>query len=353
METAVSLEVLGVFMGMNVKKLAGLFLLLLLCWMLTGCRTRTGMGGSGNRGKETNVPFQGTSSLASSYEDEDAEDWEKKQEKNEETGDKTKENPEASRKEYDEQAPAEIVPTAGRAIHTTGEGSGTSALDEQANAAAKISMAATETAVQTVMADRAEQRGVSADAVEADSALTYYTVLLQERMGGLFECQRLSVYWETKEDHVTIFKTSQEHSLIVNAGAYDVSARLMKENLRVDDGWIGRKNPGVIVKAVDNGVLGAGISSTGKAQMVYASLTARPGFAAIDAVRNGKVILLSQALLEAPYLQTAAMLVIAKTANPALMEDVDIQRALTLLAEEAAGSALSGHYYYNGQGGFQ
>ena len=95
------------------------------------------------------------------------------------------------------------------------------------------------------MLDEAEQKGVSEDAAEADSAMTFYSVLLQERTDSLFECQRMNVYWETKEDHRTVFKTSAEHQLMLKAGAYDVSARLMEPNLHVDDGWSVRKNPGL------------------------------------------------------------------------------------------------------------
>ena len=41
-----------------------------------------------------------------------------------------------------------------------------------------------------------------------------------------------------------------------------------------------------------------------------------------------------------------AMLLLAKTANPDLYEDVDPQQALRMLTEEAAGSAAEGVYWY-------
>ena len=107
---------------------------------------------------------------------------------------------------------------------------------------------------------------VSPDADEADSALTYFTVLLQDRLESLFECQRLTVYWETEEDHVTVHKTSLEHRLILNAGAYDVSARLTEERLVVDAGWVARKNPDLIIRAVPAGVLGTGVYSAEAAE---------------------------------------------------------------------------------------
>ena len=204
---------------------------------------------------------------------------------------------------------------------------------------------AEETAVQTVAAETAEQMGVSDDADAADSALTYFTVLLQDRMGSLFECQRLNVYWETVQDHVTIHKSSPEHALILNAGCYDVSARLLPDNLLVDDGWVMRKNPGVIVKIVEDSVLNGG-----SAKAVYDSLVNREGWAAIDAVKNSRVLLLSQEMLKAPYLQTAAMVIIAGTANPALFTDVNPDEMLQMLMEEATGTLPTGSCYYKEDG---
>jgi ABC-type Fe3+-hydroxamate transport system substrate-binding protein len=119
----------------------------------------------------------------------------------------------------------------------------------------------------------------------------------------------------------------------------------------VDDGWIGRKDPGVIVKVTDRSVLGTGTVSDGPAKSLYGTLLARDGWAAMDAVRNGRVLLLSEELLEAPHLRLAAKLMIAKTANPELFADLSIDHALEMLAEEAAGSVPAGIFYYNGQGG--
>ncbi len=336
---------------MKKRKAAWLLLLPILCLALSGCRVRTTGGIRNGESREQAESLQLTGSGSLPEEAADAEETADEQEKNGEPGDRTRENPEASRKEYDENAPAEIVPGTERKIYIEGEGDGASAENEDAaEAAARLNGEAGETATQKVAAEQAEEKGVSEDAEEADSALTYYTVLLQERTGSLFECQRLNVYWETAEDHVTVFKTSPEHTLILTAGAYDVSARLLAENLRVDDGWIGRKNPDVVVKTVAGSVLGSAVSSAAAARKVYESLLARDGWTAINAVRGGRVLLLSEELLEAPHLQTAAMLMIAKTAYPELFEDTDIGKTLEMLAEEATGVIPSGTYYYTRQG---
>ena len=335
-------------MGMKVKRILLLALLLSLILLLCGCRTRTRGSGQGNRITDassglTDAAQQGeslsdSSAFSDAHEADAADD-----ESSGEPSRQTRDNPEASRKEYNENAPAEIVPGADHFLHTEGEGNGASAVNEEAEIhASQVNDHAGETATQTIAAQEAEQMGVSDDADAADSATTYFTVLLQDKMGSLFECQRLNVYWETAQDHVTIHKTFPEHTLILNAGCYDVSARLLPENLLVDDGWVVRKNPGVIVKIVDSGVL----DSEGAAKALYESLRSREGWAAIDAVKNRRILLLSQELLEAPYLQTAVLVMIAKTAYPALFTDVDLDHMLEMLTEEATGTLPTGISYY-------
>ena len=330
---------------MKMKRMIRAALLLALCLALSGCRTRTEVQAPAGGDRESGQAEQFIAAEAGAEAD--------KQEKNGEAGEQTKENPESSRKEYDETRPAEIVPGTERTLHSEGEGEGRPASGEDTDQpAAKVNDSAEETATQSVAAETAEQAGVSEEAEEADSAMRYYSVLLQERAGSLFECQRLNVYWETREDHRTVFRTSQEHSLILDAGAYDVSSRLLEENLHVDDGWILRKNPDLVVKVTGRSVLGTGVSSTEAAGRIYEGLLARDGWAAMSAVRDRRILLLSEEVLETPYLQLAAMLMIAKTASPDLYADVNIDSALAMLGEETTGSAPYGIYYYNGQGGF-
>ena len=336
------------------KRIPTMVLALLFVLLLSGCRVRT-TPGSGADARGTGAGSGEAQAVDPDTLQEHAagispDDAEAEMSGEASPGGATVENPEAARKEFDENAAAEIVPGTERAIHEAGEADGAGRTDPDAEAsAALLSEDAEETATQTVPAQEAEQVGVSDEAEMADSLLYYYTVLLEERSGSLFECKRLTVYWETTEDHVTVFKTSPEHQLILSAGAYDVSARLLEENLRVDDGWVVRKNPGVIVKIVDSGTLGSGVHSPAAAESACARLLARPEWQGIDAVRSGRVLLLSEDLLDAPYLQTAAMLMIAKTANPELYEDVDVDQALQGLIEEATGSIPDGIYYYNGQ----
>ncbi len=196
------------------------------------------------------------------------------------------------------------------------------------------------TVTETVPAEEADQLGVDESGEVAESVQTYYLTLLDSRLGDLFECKRLYVYWETAEDHRTVFKTSPEHQLILLAGAYDVSAKLLEENLTVDDGWITRKNPDAVVKVVD------GALDAAAAQSLCAELSARPDWAATPAVRSGRMLVLSGELLQSASGRTAAAVYLAKLLYPEQMQDVDADEALRALSEESAGRAPSGLYAY-------
>ena len=109
-EAAYLPEVLDVPARMRIikmKKTARIFLLLLLCLSVSGCRTRTGMNetaGSDFSEDQTGI----RPGLFSGFLPDDRTGPEE-QEKNGETGGQTKENPDASRKEYDETRPAEVM----------------------------------------------------------------------------------------------------------------------------------------------------------------------------------------------------------------------------------------------------
>ena len=275
-----------------------LFLLLTLCFALalSGCRVRTGSDGqplplngaavvAGGAGEAADADSNGQVAGTDSRQDATPEDAE--------PGGASRDDPDAVRKEYDENAPAEIVPGTERLLHGEGEGSGAPLTDTETDGATdRLNDNAAESAAQTVAAGEAEHMGVAEDAAAADSSLTYYTVLLQDRTESQFECQRAYVYWETQQDHVTIHKSASEHALILSTGAYDVSARLLPENLRVDDGWVMRKNPDVIVKVVDGCVLGSSVLSDGAAKAVVEALYARDGWQGISAVQKHQVLLL-------------------------------------------------------------
>ncbi|MGN1021473.1 MAG: hypothetical protein ACI4O7_14010 [Aristaeellaceae bacterium] len=253
-------------------------------------------------------------------------------------------DPDARRREYQEHAGAELTEGEARTLVLTG-GSGRDVIGEEEQPSADAAQEADEaslTAREILSRQEAEQLGISREAPRADTVYQFYQTLLASKVGSLFECKRLYVYWETPVDYQTVYRTSAEHSVILLAGGYDVAAKRQEDALMVDDGWISRKAPGCIVKCVDASVLGSGVRSGREARTVLAALLARPGWQAMDAVRAQKVLVLSAELLDTRWGQLAAALYMAKTMYPAEMADVDPDEALRLLAQEATGADISG-----------
>lgn len=250
----------------------------------------------------------------------------------------------SERREFSDSASGELTPDAETPLYAPTEQpvAVTVAAGENTGAPVNVEAETAElTATETVAAQEAEQLGVGEDGEVAESMQTYYLTLLADRVGPLFECKRMYVYWETESDHTTVHKSSTEHRLILDAGAYDVSAKLLEDALTVDDGWISRKNPDAVVKVAEGGAL-----DTGAARALCDELAARPDWSGIGAVRNRQIIVLSKQLLNSQAGRTAAMVYLAKLLYPAQMEDVDANEALRALTREATGSAYNGVYAY-------
>ena len=262
-----------------------------------------------------------------------------------EPDDPVTEDEESERKAYSSETDGTLAPEAEDALYTEAEGSTGSAVGEAGEDSGDVIRTQGEdgelTVTETVAADAADQLGTDENGEVADSVMTYYLTLLDDRVGDLFECKRLYVYWETSEDHRTILKSSPEHQLILGAGAYDVSAKLKEENLTVDDGWVFRKNPDVIVKVLDDTPLNAAA-----AELLCDELSARADWAEIAAVRDRRILVLSGGLLDTQAGRIAAMVFLAKGMYPEQMSDVDPEEALRALTKEARGSAATGLYAY-------
>ena len=304
-----------------------LLLTVVLLLTLTGCRTRTTVPVDPipDENGETAEDQLGQTDRAEEAESDSAAEEDVRPDADAPTAT----DPDSDRKTYAEDADAEIVPGADQALTQQGDGGKTPEHDANGGTTgAKDATTGELTATETVPADQAENTG-------ADES-------------GLFECQRFYIYWETAEDYHTVHKSSDEHQIISNAGAYDVSAKLQNDALIVDDGWIQRKDPGVIVKVVERSVLGSGVSSTRQAETVCGALKAREGWSGLDAVRNGRVILLSEELLSGQARRTGAAFLLAKAMYPSLFSDTDGGEALRALTQEAYGAPASGTFIYVG-----
>lgn len=248
------------------------------------------------------------------------------------SGEPTEQDEDTQRREYSQDASGELVPDAETPLYEPEtEGTAPSPTEGGSEAANVEDDAAERTATETVSADEAEKLGADEDGETAESVADYYIALLDSRVGSLFECKRLYVYWECAEDHRTVYRTGREHELILLSGAYDVSSKLLEENLTVDDGWVVRKNPDLIVKVYD------GEPDAASAEDVISELSSRPEWEGIGAVRNGRVVVVPSRLTETGEGRVAIAVYLAKLMYPGQLEDVDAEEALRELTGESGG----------------
>ena len=330
------------------RKALLLLTFLLLLPLLSSCRSRVMPEGQPGNDMDSSLSMVSSDSEKEGTEALEPDPGNEPDGFSEEEG-KSRENPESDRLEHDDLAEAEIRSGQSHILDVPGEGEGAPESSEDAGVKRdRLREEGDRSALQTMTDPQADTLGVSHDAEASDSAITYYTVLLSERMKSLFECQRSSVYLETVRDHETVFRASPEHLLILSSGAYDVSSRLMEENLIVDDSWIVRKNPGVIVKISEEGVLGRNVLLPLRADALRRSILAREGFEKTEAVRKDHVLLLSSDFMDEPHLRLVSSLAIAMEAAPDLFGDVKLEEALDEMCHEAWGTGYGGIFFYRG-----
>ena len=167
-----------------------------------------------------------------------------------------------------------------------------------------------------------------------------YSTLLRQGINTMFPCQLLYIYTETADDFVTVGRGSEIYRLMANAGGVNVSGRLTEDRLTVTADWVVRRNPDIIVKFVDESVLGSNISSTYFAAALNAAITERPGWGATEAVRNNRIILFSEQMLESEATQLAVKLLVARLMYPELFEDVNVNATVAELTNELSGTHI-------------
>ena len=168
---------------------------------------------------------------------------------------------------------------------------------------------------------------------------------LRAGLGALYECEKGYVYIEGVADYVTAARGSAMHSLVVEAGGYNVAEKLQGAAPVVEADWVLRKNPNVIVKCVDS--LGAGVTSSAAAQATIALLTSRPGWENIGAVMSRTIVLLSEELLKTEEGRLLAKLYIAEAMYPTLFAQKSIAKIAEELAAAGGKSFMDGLYVYS------
>ena len=172
--------------------------------------------------------------------------------------------------------------------------------------------------------------------------LDKYKNILKQGLGSMYECEKGYVYFETPTDYQTVNKKNYIHQMIISSGGYNIAEKLLDDALIIKDDWLLRKNPSLIIKCVDNTILGDNITDTGNARAVAENIMNRADWIGVSAVLNNNIVLISNQLLDTEEGRFIAELYIAKSMYPELFMSIDINE----ICNSIWVSDVSGVYVY-------
>ena len=150
--------------------------------------------------------------------------------------------------------------------------------------------------------------------------------LIKERLEGLSEDEKPKVYIEWCRPYLAFNKLSGAGQLCDIAGGINIAADLTgvgsPHSLVVDPEWVVEQNPDIIIKVVGSENSGYDVDDVEGIKTVRDEIMTRPGWESINAVKNGKVYLITIELLDGPQAVVAAQY-FAKWLHPELFEDLD------------------------------
>ena len=154
----------------------------------------------------------------------------------------------------------------------------------------------------------------------------------------------IKVYWEIYTDYKTVGKDSPGDHLLKLSGVSNIAGTEPTAYPKISDEWLLEANPDMIVKVIPatKGIMGPFVNDPAGVQAVCAEIQGRPGWENVDAVKNGKVLILHAALSTTPLGMAVTPLFVAKMAYPEQFADVDPDKKLAWLLETYWDESLMG-----------
>ena len=149
-----------------------------------------------------------------------------------------------------------------------------------------------------------------------------YVNLIKDRTRNLPASQKPLVYQEGYTDYSTIGPGSGGLPMLEAAGGRNLAGDYRIPFPKVSAEWVLAKNPQFVIKAVGSSVpsgYGESVNPMASARKV---LMGRPGWDKIDAVKSGRVYLLSSEIYTGPMVEVG-MAYFAKWLHPDLFQDLD------------------------------
>ena len=172
-----------------------------------------------------------------------------------------------------------------------------------------------------------------------------YLDLIEERVEDLTEEQKPRVFLEAYKEYGAYGPGHSSHDALIACGGINIFADI--DNYAViDPEAVIERNPQVIIKSISGGGVpsGYGVTDTGPMEELRNNIMSRPGWDHIDAVKNGRVYLIStdtkstHACVHRSYY--------AKCLHPELFEDIDPEAIHEEWFQKFLGIEYVGVYAY-------
>ena len=184
-------------------------------------------------------------------------------------------------------------------------------------------------------------------AAEFEAVVEGMQALVAQRTEGT---EPLRTYWEIYADYKSAGAGSGADQIMALADVQNLAGNEKGGHVKVSDEWVISANPQLIVRESSSlkGATGRGVSSPDAAESLCDALAARPGWDAIDAVRDGRMLVLDTDVTTNPLGFALAPLYVAAEAYPEQLADMpaadDVLAAM--FARFWPGEDRSGLYAY-------
>ncbi len=182
----------------------------------------------------------------------------------------------------------------------------------------------------------------------SEELLDFYEIQknkIKSNLSELPEEDKLDVYIEGHEPYSTASKGSGWHQVLGLVGADNIAEGLNATYPDVSSEWVLENNPDVIVKVVTGDAFGYNVDNSTKASEIYDKMVSRKGLSEVDAVKEGKVILISEDVLSAMRHPVGAIY-LAKGLYSEKLKDFEPGEVHETYLEEFQNIRYDGNWFY-------
>lgn len=183
------------------------------------------------------------------------------------------------------------------------------------------------------------------EAAEYVELMEKHLKAIENKISTLQPGQKPSVYLEMYSDYKSAAAGTGGHQMLAMAGGNNIAGGEPVAYPQVSPEWVLSKNPEVIIKAVSSSVP-SGYGETPEAmEKKRAEIMARPGWKGIDAVKQGRVYVISSDIYTGPR-AVVGIAYFARWLHPQLFADLDPEAIHRELLRKFHGLTPQGAWVY-------